>query len=522
MDFKIIDIQPTQITIELDNDTPYKPVAPVRLFLDGEGIGEFDVNVITVDGMVPDSLHSLRVTDTETGAESSVDFRTRYESVLLDIRSFGATGDGVRNDTAAVQAAIYSCPADGTVYVGKGTYLCDPLFLKSNIRIHLDEGAVILGAVSRDEYPVLPGMTCTTDETGEYNLGTWEGNPLDCFASLITGINVENISVYGRGCIDGNADKSDWWDNPKVRRGAWRPRLVYLCNCKNVTLSGIRAVNSPSWSIHPYYSDHISVIDVTIRNPDNSPNTDGIDPESCSHVNIVGADISVGDDCIAIKSGKYYMARKHYKQTSGVTVRNCVLNHGHGSVTIGSECACGVRDVLVTKCIFDSTDRGLRIKSRRGRGSGSILDNIVFDNIYMKDVRMPFTVNMFYFCDPDGHSEYCQCKEPLPVDELTPEIRSIEARNIRCTGVDVTLLTVYGLPERKVGLISLENINADFRPESERIPAVPVMMDGMDPMSGVGIYARNVSELRMNNIIIHGITDKGPDVDGVDMITGII
>ena len=135
---------------------------------------------------------------------------------------------------------------------------------------------------------------------------------------------------------------------------------------------------------------------------------------------------------------------------------------------------------------------------------------------------MPFTVNMFYFCDPDGHSEYCQCKEPLPVDELTPEIRSIEARNIRCTGVDVTLLTVYGLPERKVGLVSLENINADFRPESERIPAVPVMMDGMDPMSGVGIYARNVSELRMNNIIIHGITDKGPDVDGVDMITGIM
>ena len=123
MDFKIIDIQPTQITIELDNDTPYKPAAPVRLFLDGKGIGEFDVNVITVDGMVPDSLHSLRVTDTETGAESSVDFRTRYESVLLDIRSFGAAGDGVRNDTAAVQAAIYSCPADGTVYVGKGTYL---------------------------------------------------------------------------------------------------------------------------------------------------------------------------------------------------------------------------------------------------------------------------------------------------------------------------------------------------------------------------------------------------------------
>lgn len=522
MDFRIIDIQPTQITIELDNNAVYKPAYPVVVSLDGEQVGEFDTNVITIDGMTPDSPHRLSVKDTETGAETSADFRTKYESVLFDVRDFGATGDGITDDTSAIQAALYACPPDGTVYVGKGTYLCAPLFLKSNVRLHLDEEAVILGAVSRGDYPILPGMTYSTDESDEYNLGTWEGNPLDCYASLITGINVENISVYGRGTIDGNADRSDWWERPKVRRGAWRPRLVYLCNCKNVTLSGVRALNSPCWSIHPYYSDHINIIDVKIWNPDNSPNTDGIDPESCTHVNIIGTDISVGDDCIAIKSGKYYMARKHYKQTSDVTVRNCRLNHGHGSVTIGSECACGVNGIRVTQCFFDSTDRGLRIKSRRGRGAGSILDNIVFDNIDMKDVRMPFTVNMFYFCDPDGHSEYCQCKDPLPVDELTPEIRSITARNIRCTGVDVALLTVYGLPERKVGLVSLENIKADFRPESERIPAVPVMMDGMDAMSGVGIFVRNVHELRLKSIAITGIGDAEPDLEAVDRSVGNI
>ena len=134
----------------------------------------------------------------------------------------------------------------------------------------------------------------------------------------------------------------------------------------------------------------------------------------------------------------------------------------------------------------------------------------------MKDVRMPFTINMFYFCDPDGHSEYCQCKEALPVDDMTPRIKSITARNIKCDGVDASLLTAYGLPEQKIEFICLENIDAAYRPERERVPAVPVMMDGMEPVSGKGIMVRNVGLLRLNNIKTHGSTDKDIDSDAVD------
>jgi len=519
MNFEIIDIQPTQITVELDNSDRFKPASPVRVELNGADMGEYDVNVFTIDGLTPDTSYELAVVDTVSEAESASGkkcaktFVTRHESVLLNVKEFGAAGDGSKNDTAAIQTAILACPEDGTVYLGKGTYLSGPIFLKSNIRIRIDEGARILGLTDRNEYPVLPGMILASNERDEFNFASWEGNPLSCYASLITGIGVENVSIYGRGTIDGNAPSSDWWTDPKVKRGAWRPRLVFLNNCKCITLQGVEVCNSPSWTIHPYYSEHINIIGVTIRNPDNSPNTDGIDPESCRHVRIIGTDISVGDDCIAIKSGKYYMADKHYVRTEDVKVRNCMLNRGHGSVTIGSECACGVKDVLVSKCIFDSTDRGLRIKSRRGRGSKSVLENIVFDNIDMRDVYMPFTVNMFYFCDPDGHSEYCQCKDPLPVDDMTPEIKSIIARNIKCSGAEVCILTVYGLPERKVGLVSLENIEAEFKPESERNAKVPVMMDGMEPMSGKGIYARNVSKLELKNVVIKGITDTEPDID---------
>ncbi len=318
--------------------------------------------------------------------------------------------------------------------------------------------------------------------------------------------------------ISGNAASADWWEDPKVRRGAWRPRLVYLCRCKHVTLQGIELCNSPAWNLHPYYSDNINIIGLRINNPADSPNTDGIDPDSCSNVNIIGTDISVGDDCIAIKSGKYYMALKHHKPTDGVTVRNCKLNFGHGSVTVGSECAGGVKNVHVSRCIFNGTDRGLRIKTRRGRGRRSVLEDILFENIRMVDVRMPFTVNMFYFCDPDGHSEYCQCKDPLPVDDLTPSIRSITARNIECTGADACVLTVYGLPEQKVELVSLENIKASFRPVSERKAQVPVMMDGFEPVSGRGIIARNVSTLSLRNVTIEGSVDKEADAVNTDRI----
>ncbi len=522
MKYDVIDTEPRQITIELDNDSCYE--APSRVtatvrsrekLKPGTGaelrVTESVTNVFTVDGLCPDAEYEITIMD-EEGDSCTGSFRTSKESALLDVRRFGAAGDGSRRDTAAIQAAIQACPAEGTVYLGRGTYLCGPLFLKSGVSIWLDEGAVIMGTADRADYPVLPGVIMSTDEKDEINIGSWEGNPLDCYASLITGLGVENVSIYGRGRLDGNAQNGDWWVNPKVRRGAWRPRTVFLNGCREVRLVGLEVCNTPCWTIHPYYCENVALIGLKIRNPDDSPNTDGIDPESCVGLDVIGTDISVGDDCIAIKSGKYYMAREHYRATSGVRVRNCRLNHGHGSVTIGSECAGGVRDVLVSRCIFDSTDRGLRVKTRRGRGSRSVLEDIVFDNVRMTNVRMPFTVNMFYFCDPDGHSEYVQTREPQPVDDMTPEIKNVTARNVTCEGVDVSLLAVYGLPEKKVGEVVLENIEADYLPPEKRVPGVPMMMDGMEPMSGRGIYVRNVEKLTLVNVNIRGSVDAEPDI----------
>lgn len=513
MKFTIRAVFKRSVTIELDNDAICYAPTSYSIYINGEERGHSDMNVATVEGLTPDTDYTITVkTENEEHSES---FHTEYESVLLDVRAFGAHGDGETEDTSYLQAAISACPDEGTVYVPAGRYLCRPLFLKSHMTLWLDEGAVILGDPDRMHYPLMPGLTPTTDQKDEYNLATWEGNPETAFASLISAVNADHIDIVGKGSINGNGDQGDWWQDPKKMRIAWRPNTMFLNHCNYVRLQSIRVENSPSWTVHPYYTDHIGVYNITIWNPSDSPNTDGFDPESCDDVLILGTKISVGDDCIAIKSGKYYMSEKHHKIADHFTIRNSFLERGHGSVTVGSEAAGGVINVEVAQCIFDGTDRGLRVKTRRGRGPKALYDNVVFHDIIMKNVHMAFTFNMFYFCDPDGHTDYVQNQSFHPVDDRTPTIGTIRAENIVCTGADACMLVAYGLPESYIENIVLKNIKASFLPKSEREPRQTIMMDNFPKMTGRSIYARNVKRLSLENVEITGSDDAEPFLQDV-------
>lgn len=513
MNFEIRAIFKRSVTIEIDNCTICYAPEEYRVLINGEEKLRTNLNVVSVDGLLPDSEYTISVEDSEGKTDKT--FKTEHESVLLDVTAFGAKGDGKNDDTGFIQAAISSCPSDGTVYFPKGIYLTGPLFFKSHMSLWIDEGAVILGDAGRERYPLLPGLTDTTDGNDEYNLSSWEGNPETSFASLITGINLEYIDIFGKGTIDGNGDKGDWWKEPKVKRIAWRPKTVFLNHCRFVRFQSVTVRNSPCWTIHPYYTEDLSVFNISIWNPSDSPNTDGLDPESCDRVLVLGSRISVGDDCIAIKSGKYYMSEKHHKPSEHIVIRNSFMERGHGSVTIGSEAAAGVSDVTVERCIFDGTDRGLRIKTRRGRGPNALYDNIIFRYIIMKDVHMPFTFNMFYFCDPDGHSEYVQDQNERPVDDRTPAIGTIRAENIEATGADQCMLVAYGLPERYIDNIVLRNVKVSFRPKSERKPGPTIMMDNFRDMTGKSVYARNVKRLAMENIEIKGSDDTQTELINV-------
>ncbi len=517
MKFKSVAKSSRSLTIEMINDDIYYSAQSYDVLVNGEILYEQQrTNVISIYDLLPDTEYTIAVVTNDSHEKTKVEeavIRTLYESVCLYVTKFGAVGDGVHDDSQALQAAIYSCPKDGTVYIPKGIYYTKPLFLKDDITIYLEKDAVVLGHTDRHLYPILPGYTVTTDEKDEYYLGTWEGNPLDSYASLITGIHVNNVSFVGQGTINGNADHSDWWENPKTKRGAWRPRTIFLNQCENILFQGVTVTNSPSWTIHPYFSRNLSFIDMSVKNDKHSPNTDGLDPESCSNVRIIGVNFSVGDDCIAIKAGKLYMGRRLKQPSQQFSIRNCRMRHGHGAVVLGSEMSGGIREIEVSQCIFEETDRGLRIKTRRGRGEDAIIDSITFEKIYMKDVLTPFVINMFYFCDPDGKTNYVWTKEKLPVDEWTPYLGHFTFTDIQCVNAEVAGAYFYGLPEQPIAGILMNNVSIDYKEEA--VAGRPAMMSFADPVKKAGIVAEYVNYLEMHNVVLNGYEGERLTLNGV-------
>lgn len=496
MHFQLLAVSSRCATVRIVGNGAYFCASPLTVLLNGEQPLKTEKNCFTLTGLCPDCDYRL------TAGDLVLDFKTPQETAFLDIRAFGAVGDGATDCTRAITAAICCCPAGGTVYIPAGRFLSYPIFLKSGVTLYLEQDAVLLGASKREAYPVLPGMIRDDALCDKLNLGSWEGNPLDTYASLITAVDCENICVCGKGVIDANAAEGLWWQNAKQKHGAWRPRTIFLNRCKGISLFGITVKNSPSWTLHPYYCDDLMVFDITITNPYETPNTDGIDVDSCQNVRIAGAHISVGDDCIALKSGKYYMGKFHQKATRNVKVENCFLAKGHGAVVIGSEISAGVYEVTIENCLMKETDRGLRIKTRRGRGRGSVVDNIRCRNITMDRVKTPFVINMFYCCDPDGKSEYVASKEFLPVDELTPCIGRVEFRNIVCTNAQHAAMYFYGLPEQPIAKIEVSDIRISFDENAEE--GCPAMMTGIAPARRLGLFAENVDVLKLKSVEISG------------------
>ncbi len=508
--------------VEICDGGKYYTKKDYHLFLNGKDYLVTDKVITSVYDLKPGNDYSLCLCEGAEGCEevtcsdplATIEFTTCEESVTVNVRDLGAAGDGKTDDTAFLQAAIMICPEGGRVLIPEGTYHTGPLFLKSGINIELAKGAEILADTKRDAFPKLPGLIQSYDEKDEYNLGTWEGNPLPMFAGIVTGLNVSDVTIYGQGTINGNASDENWWNDPKKMVGAFRPRLVFLSHCKDVTIQGITLKNSPSWTLHPYYSDSLEFYDMVIENPADSPNTDGLDPESCNGVKVMGIRFTLGDDCIAIKSGKIYMAKNHKKSSENIHIRQCLMENGHGAVTVGSEMAGGIKNITVEDCIFRRTDRGLRIKTRRGRGRDAVTDNIVFRNIDMDNVKTPFVVNAFYFCDPDGKTGYVQSRDPLPVDDRTPSIGKFVFENIKAENCHVAAAFFDGLPEEKIEEIVLSNVQISFAENAETDR--PAMSEGVEACSKKGIFARNVKKLVLKNVSISGYEGEMIEKTGVD------
>ena len=341
---------------ELENGLCFRPAEPFTVLLDGKEVYDAcNTNVFSVYSLQP--AHPYTLTVRAGGETLTASFVTREESFFVDASRYGLVGDGVTDNTARLQAALSTCPPGGTVYLPAGRYRTASLFLKSHTTLYLEQGAVILGDNDRTHYPILPGVIGSHNEVDEYYLTGWEGNPLDSLASLINITQAEDVTITGQGEIDADAQHGDWWQDVKKKKIAWRPRTVSITDSRYVVLHGVTVKNSYSWTIHPMFSTGLDLLDFKIRNPYDAPNTDGIDPESCVNTRIIGADIHVGDDCIAMKASKVFLGMRLKKSCKNTVIRNCLLDKGHGGIVIGSEMSGGVKDMVVTQCLMDHTDR---------------------------------------------------------------------------------------------------------------------------------------------------------------------
>jgi polygalacturonase len=403
--------------------------------------------------------------------------RPRFPAGVFDVREFGAVADGATKNTGAFKQAVAAAVArgGGTVLVPAGRWVTGPIHLASNIHLHVAEGAELL--FSQDFANYLPVV-----------FSRWEGLELMNYSPLVYARDCENVAITGKGKLDGRGQA--WWPWKKTQKdaakrlyelasagtpaeqrvfgteGDLRPSFVQTVGCKNVLVEGVTISSGPMWTIHPVYSENVIVRRVTIVT--DGPNNDGLNPDSSRNVLVEDSFFSTGDDCVVIKSGLNEDGWRVGRPSENIVVRRLRGERGHGGVVIGSEMSGGVRNVFVDQCEFTGTDRGLRIKSMRGRGG--VIENVYYQNVRHRDLRL-FDVEMTTFY---GSSTL------VPLTQKPPLIRGVHVKNVTGNG-GKTAAEIVGLPE---------------------LPIQDVTFDGVSLASEAGARIADAENVRFSNATI--------------------
>ncbi|GIQ61317.1 glycoside hydrolase [Flavobacterium collinsii] len=475
----------------------------------------------------------------------------------VNLKDFGAVNGGYVLNTKAFADAIDAVfkKGGGKVVIPPGIWLTGPIILKSNIELHAEAGALIKFSTDKSLYPII--------ETSFEGLNTWR-----CL-SPIYGKNLVNVAFTGKGVWDGsgeawrqvkknkltdeqwkkfvasggvlNEKKDSWYPSEQYLKGAkgadqnvrhdlktkeefeaihdfLRPVLVSIQNSKRVLFDGPVFQNSPAWNIHPFMVEDLIVRNITVRNPWFSQNGDGLDVESCKNVIIENSSFDVGDDAICIKSGKDKDGRDRAVACENIIVKNNIVYHGHGGVTVGSEMSGGVKNLHVSNCTFMGTDVGLRFKSTRGRGG--IVENIYISDIFMTDIpSQAISFDLYYggksIAETLAEGGNTVTTKAVPVNEETPQFKNISIKNITIRGAQQAVF-LQGLPEMNLQNIEISNLIAKAGKGFTIIDANGIKINNatLDIENSTIFEIYNTQNMSLKNVEFNSASTKAISING--------
>ena len=442
---------------------------------------------------------------------------TAFKKDTFNIVSYGAVSSAKALNTMAIQQAIdiAAKQGGGVVRIPAGFYVTGAITLRSNINLHLDAGAVLQFSSDASQYPLVKT--------------NWEGVEAIRAQSPISAKGERNIAITGSGIIDGAGEawrpvkkgkltageweklvrsggvlddkKETWYPTERALKGSkmdqpgvvaagfteakaeeikefLRPNMISLRECEQVLLEGVTFQNSPAWNIHPLLCKHLTVDNITVKNPWFAQNGDGIDIESCEYVSVTNSRFDVGDDGICLKSGKDAEGRKRGRPSAHIMIDNCVVFHGHGGVVVGSEMSGGVHDLFVSNCQFLGTDVGLRFKTARGRGG--VVENVFIQDISMKNIAGEAILFDMYYQGKDpvatyGNGDATPVIQAMPVDAGTPQFKNIFVDRVVAKDAETGLL-IRGLPEMPIHHINLSNLDIEAKQTYRVIEATDIQL----------------------------------------------
>lgn len=355
---------------------------------------------------------------------------------VFDVRSMGAAGDGESLDGPVVQKAVDAAAAagGGTVVLASGTYLSGAIRMKSKVTLRLEKDAVLLASPDATLFPPVSSR--------------WEGGQATYPAPLVVMEECEDASIEGAGTLSGSE------------------RCVLVKECRNIGFDGITFISRLRWTLHLLYSDGVVV--ENCRFTTEGANTDGIDPDSSRNIVIRRCFFSTGDDCIAIKSGVNAEGVRVGRPSENISIEDCVMERGHGAVSLGSEMSGGVRNITIKRCRVSGCSAGVRIKTRRGRGGD--VQNVRVSDCVISHTKAALLIDTQY--------KWTAGNDPIPGPEGIPLLKNFRFHTITGEGNREAVVMV-GMAERPIEGIRLQNITLTGGPSGRIENARDVVVESM-------------------------------------------